>query len=211
MCVQVGFKRGIIELESAIAISLYRAAALYADPEHEGISFSLPSIPPPRTLAGEARSPFCPGGRDRRAERGDELERGRTWSVFRVFREINPLVLSMYTRRRRSPAMLVSVYTHGISIIWIVKVFGRQLQPPNLCSPPSARLPRTITRGCPLRRTLHTGNIDAMRTRLANLNLNATPRIKLFYSEAVLSQAARQESRVNYAARTRDSSRSLLE
>lgn len=136
----------------------------YANPERvfEGIPFSLPSIlarspPPSRSLN--------PAGRGRRAERGDGFAHGRTWSMFRVFREINPLVLSTYTRRRRSAATPVSAYTHGISIIWIVKVFGRQLQPPNLCSPPSysSRLPGTITHGCPLRRTLHSGNIDATR------------------------------------------------
>jgi len=122
-CVQVGLKRGIIELESAIGISLYRVAALYADPEHARgyLSLSLRSRP-----LHPSQFPVCLGDRDRRAERGDGLELGRTWSVFRVFRGINPLMLSMYTRRRRwrSPATPVNAYTHGISIIWIVKVFA---------------------------------------------------------------------------------------
>lgn len=205
MCVQGGLKRGIIELESAIAISLYRAAALCESRARfrGDIFLSFPSIltrspPPSRSL-----NP----GRDRRAERGDGFAHGRTWSMFRVFREINPLVLSTYTRRRRSAATPVNAYTHGISIIWIVKVFGRQLQPPNLCSPPSwrsSRLPGTITRlSLKADFTLGKYRCNATHTRLANLNLNVASRIKLFYSEVVLSQAACQKLITRHGLETR--------
>ena len=43
---QVGLKRGIIELESAIGISLYRAAALYADSERTMGYLSLSLLDP---------------------------------------------------------------------------------------------------------------------------------------------------------------------
>lgn len=93
----------------------------------EGISLSHPS----------SLAPLSPGGRNGREQNEETgLRATQTWFVFRVFREINPLVHSTYTRgdggRQLRP---VSAYTHGISIIWIVKVFGRQLQPPEFMQP----------------------------------------------------------------------------
>lgn len=72
------------------------------------------------------------------------LKGGGVW-----FRGINPLMLDVHAPAGTTSA---STYTRGISIIWIVKVFGLQLQLPNLCSPPPCWL--SLSRR-PLRETSH--------------------------------------------------------
>lgn len=72
------------------------------------------------------------------------LKGGGVW-----FRGINPLMFDVHAPAGTTSA---STYTRGISIIWIVKVFGLQLQLPNLCSPPPCWL--SLSRR-PLRETSH--------------------------------------------------------
>lgn len=110
-------------------------------------SFSIPSIRAKRSQRQREREreEVSATRLNEKKKREGELG-GGDW-----FRGINPLMLDVHAPAGTTSCTL-DTCTRGISIIWIVKVFGRQLQPPNLCSPPPCRL--SLSRR-PLRETSH--------------------------------------------------------